>query len=55
MLEVEVYDRDDFGKDDFEGGFTIRLDDSSLGLQDQEQHDKWFTLKPPADAKVASG
>jgi Ca2+-dependent lipid-binding protein len=28
VVEVEVFDRDDFGKDDFEGGFTIRLDNS---------------------------
>jgi Ca2+-dependent lipid-binding protein len=51
VVEVEVFDRDDFGKDDFEGGFTIRLDNSKLGLQDQEQHDHWFQLNPPADAR----
>jgi len=32
FIEVDVFDRDDFGKDDFEGSFKIRVDDSTLGL-----------------------
>jgi Ca2+-dependent lipid-binding protein len=42
LLEVIAYDRDDFGKDDFLGRFTLTLDD----YRDQQAHDEWFDLRP---------
>jgi len=41
VLEIIVYDRDDFGTDDFEGRFDVTLDD----LKDQSPHDVWFDLQ----------
>lgn len=41
VLEVIVYDRDDFGTDDFEGRFEVTLED----LRDQSPHDVWFDLQ----------
>ena len=40
-LVVTLYDKDDFGSDDFEGQFTVTLDN----LKDQGQHDIWFDLE----------
>ena len=40
-LQVTIYDKDDFGSDDFEGQFTVSLD----ALKDQGQHDIWFDLE----------
>lgn len=40
-LQVTIYDKDDFGSDDFEGQFTVSLD----GLKDQGQHDVWYDLQ----------
>ena len=36
-----MFDRDDFGKDDFEGRFELNLDQ----YRDQQTHDQWFDLK----------
>ena len=49
VLEVLVYDKDDFGSDDFQGRITLRLDD----YRDQISHDEWFDLEPerPQDAQ----
>lgn len=42
ILEVIVYDRDDFSKtDDFEGRFDVTLEE----LKDQAPHDVWFDLE----------
>ncbi len=40
VLEVRVYDHDDFGSDDFLGSFALPLD----RYKDQQQHDEWFDL-----------
>jgi Ca2+-dependent lipid-binding protein len=41
-MEVTVYDKDDFGSDDFEGRFVLTLDN----YRDQLSHDEWFELEP---------
>ena len=40
VMEVEVFDKDDFGTDDFEGQFAFDLVDYA----DQAPHDEWFDL-----------
>ncbi len=44
-MEVLVYDKDDFGSDDFEGRFQFNLDD----FKDQASHDLWFDLEGEQD------
>jgi Ca2+-dependent lipid-binding protein len=39
---IEVYDKDDFGTDDFEGMLQFDLQD----YMDQAPHDQWFDLHP---------
>ena len=41
ILKCEVFDRDAYGTDDFEGEFSIGLDELSA----QMQHDMWFDLE----------
>ena len=42
VLEVIIYDRDDFARsDDFEGRFEVNMDE----LRDQAPHDVWFDLE----------
>ncbi len=41
IMEVTVFDRDDFGSDDFEGRFEFDLED----FKDQSPHDLWFDLE----------
>jgi Ca2+-dependent lipid-binding protein len=40
-LEIIVYDKDDFGADDFEGRCEVSLE----GLKDQSPHDVWLDLE----------
>jgi Ca2+-dependent lipid-binding protein len=40
-LEVLVYDKDDFGKDDFLGRCEFNLEK----YIDQQPHDEWFNLE----------
>jgi len=42
LLELSVFDKDDFGSDDFLGAFALKLD----GYRDQQPHDEWFELQP---------
>ena len=42
LLEMLVYDKDDFGKDDFEGKCEVPMD----GFKDQQPHDIWLDLQP---------
>ena len=35
LLEVQAFDKDDFGSDDFLGQFSLKLD----GYRDQQPHD----------------
>ena len=51
ILEVYVYDRDDIGKDDFEGSFSVGLQD----FIDQDAHDEWFDLAPPKSGQQWRG
>lgn len=41
ILEVMLFDKDDFGKDDFEGRIELSLD----AYKDQQTHDEWFDLQ----------
>lgn len=41
VLEILVYDKDDFGSDDFEGRCELTLDD----FKDQAPHDIWLDLE----------
>lgn len=41
VLEILVYDKDDFGKDDFEGRCELTLED----FRDQGPHDLWLDLE----------
>lgn len=43
IIEGEVFDKDNFGSDDFEGSFQFSLRD----YLDQAQHDVWFDLQGP--------
>lgn len=40
LMEITVFDRDDFGTDDFEGRFEFDLEE----FKDQAPHDLWFDL-----------
>ena len=42
ILEIKAFDHDDFGEDDFLGGFALQLDK----YRDQQPHDEWFDLLP---------
>lgn len=37
-MRIEVYDKDDFGSDDYEGSKTIKMDK----YRDQKQHEEWI-------------
>lgn len=54
QLNVQVFDYDEFGSDDFCGKCVLQLDD---GLRDQGQHDTWYTLEAdtPANSKAWHG
>jgi Ca2+-dependent lipid-binding protein len=41
IMEITVFDRDDFGTDDFEGRFEFDLEE----FKDQAPHDLWFDLQ----------
>lgn len=42
---MTVYDRDTFGKDEFEGMFYVPLEpEEMINLRDQMKHDLWFEL-----------
>jgi Ca2+-dependent lipid-binding protein len=51
VLECNVWDKDDFGKDDFLGKFSCNLEN----LRDQGQHDEWFDLEPDTAGKKWQG
>jgi Ca2+-dependent lipid-binding protein len=40
VLDVQCFDHDDFGSDDFLGRFALSLDN----YRDQQPHDEWFDL-----------
>lgn len=41
VLQIEIFDKDDFGKDESEGYFELSLEE----FRDQQQHDMWFDLE----------
>ena len=49
-MKIEVFDKDDYGKDDYLGWCTFKLDDIDNNrvkkYLDQGQHDENFDLKP---------
>ena len=42
ILDIKVFDFDEFGSDDFCGKFALDLND----FRDQLPHDNWYTLMP---------